>query len=267
MADGLGPPYLKASLSPSKPCLKPDKPRTCTILPQNQRKLNTTSSRLTRRDMQRKTRGRARPRIEPIKTDHGHFDGISKRLIPVRGESPPSSRVNLSSPLTQTGQNNSAISPLNTSLSGPLSASFFTRRGIQPDVFVMPVELPKGLRPAVKSSTRMGEVLSPIPDGGHYTVRVVVHSGNNRHFGLTRQFDVDALRATIPDNMSPRTPVLDKNLSLAILEGRSTSPLPESPAEVDMRPTKGGSASPHSGDSPLSEREARLGYRALPMGT
>jgi hypothetical protein len=209
--------------------------------------------------MKSAAKGRARPTIEPISTNHGGFNDLSKRLIPVRGESPPLNSGGYAS------KAENVATPASSTTLPPLSASIFTRRGIFPDVFVIPVDLPRQLRPVLNSATRYGEVLSPLPDEGRFTVRVVVHS-NSRHFGLTRQFDVSTLRATIPGGMSPRTPTLDENFSLAVLETRNTSPLPESPIDAIACQNPASAVTTSSGNSPMSEREAKLGYRAVPIG-
>ncbi|KAI9171669.1 hypothetical protein HJFPF1_01156 [Paramyrothecium foliicola] len=214
--------------------------------------------------MKRTRKGRARPLIEPIRTNHSNFNDLSQRLIPVRGESPLPNNAS-------TGLHEPHSAPVDNSARGsrpvtsppPLTASVFTRPGIAPDAFVIPVDLPRRLQPRVSSSSRQPAMLPPLPDKGPLTVRVVVHS-HDRHFGLTRKFDVDTLRATIPEGLSPRTPTLDQSFSLAVLEGRSSLSRLDSPVEAVNHQSLY-NVNPDLGSSPLSEREARLGYRAIPV--
>lgn len=66
---------------------------------------------------------------------------------------------------------------------------------------------------------------SPISPRSHL-IRVVVHSKGRRPFGLTRQFDMDHLRETVPDaTPSPRSAGFDKEALLsAVLQQAAKSP-------------------------------------------
>ncbi|GKU03908.1 hypothetical protein FLAG1_06439 [Fusarium langsethiae] len=94
----------------------------------------------------------------------------------------------------------------------------------EPEILVQPIEL-RRLSLLPSSDT---EPPSPYPVDGRLTTRVVVHSPGKKSLVLTRTFDLDELRATLP----PISPVeqMDRRASVACLQpplniSRSSSPI------------------------------------------
>lgn len=85
------------------------------------------------------------------------------------------------------------------------------------DVFIVPVELTRSLRSAAGLNNSHG-LASPAPLGQKLTVRVIIRSKGRPPIGLKRSFDVEALRATVPEPMpSPRTPGLGLRTPISLL--------------------------------------------------
>ena len=146
------------------------------------------------------------------------------------------------------------------------------KRGLQamgnaprPDVLVLPVPLSQPSRAAAAAGS-----LSPSSVGKSLPVRVVVRSRGRPPFGLKRTFDVDALRATVPEPLpSPKTPVF--------LRMRSMAPVTANPARDASSPSSRDAGSKETSDpdaapnSPAaiypsrSRRELVQKQRVLPM--
>ncbi|KAH7156362.1 hypothetical protein EDB81DRAFT_840500 [Dactylonectria macrodidyma] len=75
--------------------------------------------------------------------------------------------------------------------------SIDSRHGREPELYVMPVELRR--LSTIATPARDGALPSPYPVDGRLTTRVVIHSPNKKPLVLTRTFDLDELRATIPN--------------------------------------------------------------------
>ncbi|KAL7943085.1 hypothetical protein V8C42DRAFT_329613 [Trichoderma barbatum] len=66
------------------------------------------------------------------------------------------------------------------------------------------------------------------------SVRAIIHSKSNTPVGLKREFDLDALRATIPDPLpSPRSPNFDREALLSNLRPLNRKRRASSPADSD----------------------------------
>lgn len=126
------------------------------------------------------------------------------------------------------------------------------------DIFVVPLKLPRAALDERTTKAGDGVASSPVPRTprhGHFTVRAVVHSKRRAAIGLMRRFDLDALRATLPDPLpSPRSPNFDREALLSALEMRrrdtpSVSPLPLSLPQLP----DAGSPSGEAEVSPMSE--------------
>ncbi|KYK57441.1 hypothetical protein DCS_04450 [Drechmeria coniospora] len=101
----------------------------------------------------------------------------------------------------------------------------------QADVLVVPLEL---RRSSLISSGRSGlerEGSSPVEAGERLFVRAVIHSKDRAPVGLSREFDLQTLRATIPAPLSPlRSPNFDRSTLLSVVsQGRPLSPSHRSP--------------------------------------
>lgn len=83
-----------------------------------------------------------------------------------------------------------------------------------PDVLVIPVEHRRGST-AAPSSTE-GGLPTPVPQDGRLAIRVVVHSRGRKSVVMTRNFDLDELRATIPDTTSQARTQASRRSSLAV---------------------------------------------------
>ncbi|KAH7320009.1 hypothetical protein B0I35DRAFT_478302 [Stachybotrys elegans] len=132
-----------------------------------------------------------------------------------------------------------------------------------PDVYVVPKELKRkaGATDAASDPWDISQLLQ----GGKLTLRVVVHS-HDGIFGMTRQFDMDTLRASIPDGNSPRTPSLDRTFSQAFLDSPVASLPPASPfrPERDSNPARPGQ-SPRVASSPSWEVDSKPSRRPMPV--
>ncbi|KAM0305432.1 hypothetical protein HYE67_008644 [Fusarium culmorum] len=127
----------------------------------------------------------------------------------------------------------------------------------EPEILVQPTEL---RRLSMLPSSDTGPP-SPYPVDGRLTTRVVVHSPGKKSLVLTRTFDLDELRATLP----PVSPVeqTDRRASVACLQppaNISRSPSPGYPR--DRRSSYG--AIPRASHSRSPPGERRLSRQSLP---
>ena len=95
------------------------------------------------------------------------------------------------------------------------------------DLFVIPVEHRR--LSTVGLPSMEGSLPTPCPQDGHVTIRVVVHSPGRRASVLTRNFDLDELRATIPEPSPLPHAHASRRASLAVFQAplgdrRSASP-------------------------------------------
>ncbi|KAF4451066.1 hypothetical protein F53441_5888 [Fusarium austroafricanum] len=95
-----------------------------------------------------------------------------------------------------------------------------TYRPREPELLVLPVELRR---------LSHAEPPSPYPVDGRLTTRVVVHSPGQKAFALTRTFDLDELRATIPEISSVKRTDEDRRASVTTLHPPPISSRPSSP--------------------------------------
>ncbi|KAI1068352.1 hypothetical protein LB507_004557 [Fusarium sp. FIESC RH6] len=119
----------------------------------------------------------------------------------------------------------------------------------EPEIFVQPVEL---RRLSVLPSSD-AEPPSPHPVDGRLTTRVVVHSPGKKAVVLTRTFDLDELRATLP----PISPVeqTDRRASVTSLQLPLTSSRSSSPGYPQSRRSSYGALPrKHLSPSPVSDR-------------
>ncbi|SPJ71164.1 uncharacterized protein FTOL_00892 [Fusarium torulosum] len=107
----------------------------------------------------------------------------------------------------------------------------------EPEILVLPVEL----RRFSLMSSSDAEPSSPYPVDGRLTTRVAVHSPGKKTLVLTRTFDLDELRATLPASIE------------RIEEVRRASVVTPHPPPHNSRPS-----------SPGLSRERRHSYGALP---
>lgn len=97
------------------------------------------------------------------------------------------------------------------------------------ELLVMPVELRR------LSAITGAEPPSPCPVGGRLTTRVVVHSRGRKPLVLTRTFDLDELRATLPRVSPVDQTDRGRRASVATLQPPSTANRPSSPRLVTER--------------------------------
>ncbi|OAQ79324.1 hypothetical protein VFPFJ_09810 [Purpureocillium lilacinum] len=108
-----------------------------------------------------------------------------------------------------------------------------------------------------------------VVDSSQLSVRVVIHSKDRSPRGLKRDFDLVALRATIPEPLpSPRSPNFDRASLLSVLEGEAA---PSSPCESPVMPTAprpvsdGSKDSPRNAPGPADRRTHCSGSRPVPI--
>ncbi|KAJ4016532.1 hypothetical protein NW752_003658 [Fusarium irregulare] len=119
----------------------------------------------------------------------------------------------------------------------------------EPEIFVQPVEL---RRLSVLPSSD-AEPPSPHPVDGRLTTRVVVHSPGKKAVVLSRTFDLEELRATLP----PISPVeqTDRRASVTSLQLPLTSSRSSSPGYPQSRRSSYGALPrKHLSPSPVSDR-------------
>ncbi|KAK5992692.1 hypothetical protein PT974_06107 [Cladobotryum mycophilum] len=88
------------------------------------------------------------------------------------------------------------------------------------DVFVKPLQLP---RPSEEPTDNGVSPLSS-PESGHLTVRAVVRSKERAAVGLKRHFELEKLRATLPEPLpSPNSPNFDREALLSALRTPSSN--------------------------------------------
>ncbi|CZS75949.1 unnamed protein product [Fusarium graminearum] len=135
-----------------------------------------------------------------------------------------------------------------------LAGSYRTR---EPEILVQPTEL---RRLSMLPSSDTGSP-SPYPVDGRLTTRVVVHSPGKKSLVLTRTFDLDELRATLP----PVSPVeqTDRRASVACLQPPANISRSHSPGYPrDRRSSYGAIPRASHCRSPPGER--RLSRQSLP---
>ncbi|RGP74803.1 hypothetical protein FLONG3_5914 [Fusarium longipes] len=118
-------------------------------------------------------------------------------------------------------------------------------------MLVQPTEL-RRLSLLPKSDT---EPLSPYPADGRLTTRVVVHSPGKKSIVLTRTFDLDELRATLP----PISPVeqTDRRASVATLQSPLSASRSSSPGyPQDRRSSYGALPGTSNSRSPPTEKRS-----------
>lgn len=157
------------------------------------------------------------------------------------------------------------------SLAGPYSSR-------EPDLLVVPVELKR--LSTIATHTADGDMPSPHPVDGRLTTRVVIHSRNRKPLVLTRTFDLNELRATIPQHVqssSSPPPALpcSRRASMATLQvptpltgNRPRSPLSSALAMERCHSTAGTPVSDLHHPSPRVEsrrRHHRPRFEAVPM--
>lgn len=102
----------------------------------------------------------------------------------------------------------------------------------EPDLMVVPVE---HRRHSTLAPPEMEGQHTPMVQGNKLNLRVVVHSHGRKPVVLTRNFNLDELRATIPDpSPSPRVQA-SRRASLAVLQTPMTATRPPSPAFISGR--------------------------------
>ncbi|KAF7557206.1 hypothetical protein G7046_g6087 [Stylonectria norvegica] len=102
------------------------------------------------------------------------------------------------------------------------------------DLMVVPVEHRR--LSSIASSNQEGALLTPVPQDGRLTIRVVIHSRDRKPAVLTRTFDLDELRATIPDPSPSPQVQAGRRASLATLQAPPISSLrPTLPAITSGR--------------------------------
>ncbi|KAJ6442877.1 Chromatin structure-remodeling complex subunit rsc1 [Purpureocillium lavendulum] len=127
------------------------------------------------------------------------------------------------------------------------------------DVFVSAVEL-RG--PSVADDG------DEVADKSLLSVRVIIHSKNRSPRGLRREFDLTALRATIPEPLpSPRSPNFDRVSLLSVLEGEGPSMPCESPVLGTMfrSLSVGSKESSRSTTGPADRHHSGGGARSIPI--
>ncbi|KAK7397595.1 hypothetical protein QQX98_013040, partial [Neonectria punicea] len=141
--------------------------------------------------------------------------------------------------------------------------------GREPDLLVMPVELRRLSTIATPSTD--GGMPSPYPMNGRLTTRVVIHSRNRKPVVLTRTFDLDELRATIPSPRQTPGAQSSRRSSMATLRLPTPTNRPASPAllAASREGRRHSSAGVHGLDpqgSPALERRGSVqGLTPVPM--
>ncbi|RFU72654.1 hypothetical protein TARUN_9598 [Trichoderma arundinaceum] len=106
------------------------------------------------------------------------------------------------------------------------------------DVFVKPLQLRRSRREIRSWSDGPETPSSASPSSRRLCVRAVIRSKTHLPIGLKREFDLDALRATIPDPLpSPRSPNFNQEALLSKLEqsgGEQSTDPPAEPALADV---------------------------------
>ncbi|KAL6413551.1 uncharacterized protein AUP68_03066 [Ilyonectria robusta] len=138
----------------------------------------------------------------------------------------------------------------------------------EPDLFVLPVELRRLSTIATPNSD--GAIPSPYPVEGRLTTRVVIHSRNQKPLVLTRTFDLDELRATIPNPRPVPSAQSSRRSSVATLRPPTNTPQPTSPplsaARKERRHSTAGlyGLEPHRSPG-LERRAARQVLTPIPI--
>lgn len=132
------------------------------------------------------------------------------------------------------------------------------------DLMVIPVE---HRRPSTLAPPDQEGRNSPLIQGNKLNLRVVVHSHGRKPVVLTRNFNLDELRATIPDASSSPRVQASRRASLAVLQTPMAVARPPSPAFISGRRHSSGAI--HSVDSarptPTERRGSRQESHAVPI--
>ncbi|KAM0345512.1 hypothetical protein ACHAPU_006439 [Fusarium lateritium] len=136
-----------------------------------------------------------------------------------------------------------------------------SHRPREPEILVSPVEL----RRFSFLSPGNAEPTSPYPVDGRLTTRVVVHSPGKKALVLTRSFDLDELRATLPAISPVERMEQARRASVVTFHPTSTHSRPSSPGfSRERRNSYGALPRNTSSRSPSSERRgSRQGFRPV----
>ncbi|RSL84983.1 hypothetical protein CEP51_003578 [Fusarium floridanum] len=119
------------------------------------------------------------------------------------------------------------------------------------ELLVMPVEMRR------LSTITGAEPPSPCPVDGRLTTRVVVHSRGRKPLVLTRTFDLDELRATLPRVSPVDQANRSRRASVATLQPSSTATRPSSPGLItERRHSHGALPAPSPQRSPAGDRRS-----------
>lgn len=141
-----------------------------------------------------------------------------------------------------------------------------------PDIMVMPVDIRR-----LSNVVPMGEHTppSPFPREGRLTIRVVLHSPGRKPMVLMRSFDVDELRATIPDAPPPlaqtspalRRVSINTSLASSAMFPSSLSPTWPSPPMTGRRHSSGAirASEPPPSSAAVERRASRQEVSLVPM--
>ncbi|KEY71161.1 hypothetical protein S7711_00985 [Stachybotrys chartarum IBT 7711] len=245
------------------------------------------------------SKSRTRPAIDPIKTVPGPcFDSIGRALAVAGGTSPhpdapligygrpiplhpdfqrehirlyehaslnklearsaTSPRAGLSSPVRFSADSLADLRPLSATSVDAVRRQGPAEEGLIPDAFVAPLDLhalAKPLQTSISSSSSLS---------GFHTIRALVHSGDRAHL-LTRHFNLETLRATLPDGKAPRSPAVDRNVSMQFIECPESVLPPASPLKLQYDTHAGQPSESRSGRRylPVDRRFARAHLPAL----
>ncbi|KAH7155559.1 hypothetical protein B0J13DRAFT_228558 [Dactylonectria estremocensis] len=146
--------------------------------------------------------------------------------------------------------------------------SIDSRHSREPDLYVMPVELRR--LSTIATPTKDGAMPSPFPVDGRLTTRVVIHSPNQKPRALTRTFDLDELRATIPNPGSVPGCQGSRRASTATLHPSTAVARPVFPFSSANRRERRHSSAGTTGISPhrspgLERRATRQALAAIPI--
>ncbi|KAF5017772.1 hypothetical protein F66182_10279 [Fusarium sp. NRRL 66182] len=126
-------------------------------------------------------------------------------------------------------------------------------RSREPEILVLPVEL----RRLSQISSSDADPPSPYPVDGRLTTRVVVHSHGRKPLILTRTFDLDELRATLPATSAAEYTEESRRASVATLQPVPNVPRSSSPGfSSERRHSHGALPRIDHSRSPSSDRRA-----------
>ncbi|KAF9773563.1 hypothetical protein IL306_008598 [Fusarium sp. DS 682] len=131
----------------------------------------------------------------------------------------------------------------------------------EPEIYVLPIEF----RRLSQLSASDAEVSSPYPPDRRLTTRVVVHSPGRKSIILTRTFDLDELRATLPPMSPAERHQDDRRASVVTLHPPSVSSRASSPGvSRERRHSHGALPGIDPKQSPAFERRgSRQGFHPV----